>query len=310
MSEAKESALYLHNLLEQEAEAQQRAAENEKIQHEEFMQKHDSLVYDRIRLREAYNDYKIGVKNVCLQYVIEEMMSTAMKKSLNEMDQNMLHGLVENYVNTKGGASAILSRCIGKTYLLDTIKEEVEETSEEIIAKADEKDPSTFVVDKEDITKLLNKLRSNDDFEDVKSAIAIRVVGAEDSFVDNCKAEKEKMNDILLKAEEKCKAADEDEKMSDEVKDQVKQEAQRECKRALNALNEAAKPAIFDEMVRRFTLSSVRLNRKNYILESGKVDTERVINTVSTMYTLIETLSTSKLENVDEAFISETLAEL
>lgn len=310
MSEAKESALYLHNLFEQRTAKAEEAARQEKLLKEEAIARYDSLTQDRFKLRDAFNEYKICVKDVCLQYVIEELMSTAMNKSDKAINQNMIHGLVENFVKTSGGASAILTRCKGKTYLLDCIKEEVEEETEEIVAKADPEDPSTFVIDKEDINKLLDKLNKNDDFDEVKSAIAIRVVSAEDNFVSNCKADKEKKEEILTQTAEKTKEVDKDDKMSDETKEKIKEEYQIKCKQALTKLAEASKPAIFDEMVRRLTNTTYRKQSKNFLLENGAPDTDRIIYTVKSIYTLIEALSSSKLYPVDEEFINEVLEEL
>ena len=310
MSEAKESALYLHNLYEQEQQLREEEVLKEAKIAEEAQNKYDELRYKPIKIQEAYNEFKLCVRNLCLQYVIEGMMSEALHKTLNDRDQNMVHGLVENFVKSNGGASAILSRVANKTMLLDTIKEEVEETSEEIIAKVDPKDPTTFVVDKKDIEKMMDKLNDEDDFEEVKSAIAIRVVGAEDSFVDNCKAERDKTSELIANTEDKCKAVDADEDMSDEVKEKIKQEAQHELRRNLNKILESHSPYVFDEMVRQLSRSSLKKQTPAFMLESGKVDQERVVNTVKAVYTLIEALSTSKLYPVDEEFLNQTIAEL
>ena len=311
MSDMKEAAIYLHEMEVAEQKTAQEKADRERMLKEEAESRYDHLKNDRRKVQEAFLEYKKMVKDVCLQYAIEGMMETAIAKTaLETKDQNMLHGLVNNYIQEAGGATNILMRASGKTYLLDTIKEEVEEVTDTIIAKADPQDPNTFVVDKKDVKQMMDKLNKNDDYEEVKSAIAVRVVGAEDSFVTNAQAEKEKINDIMLKAEDKCKAADADTEMSDEVKDEIKQEATREMKRELTRINETPKKAIFDEMVRLFSTSSLKNQRPGFIQENGHIDQERVYNTVKTMYTLVETLSTSKLERVDEAFIASVMEDM
>lgn len=311
MSELRESAIYLHNLYEQEAEKAKINAEKEKQLREDAQAKYDELRYTPGKIQEAYNKYKTMVKDVCFQYVIEGLMSSAIKDKLNEQDQNMVHGLVENFIKTNGGASDILRRVKGNTYLIDRIVEEVEETSEEIIAKVDSTDPNTFIIDKKDLNKMLDKLNNEDDFDEVKSAIAIRVTNAEDSFVDNCKAEKAKAEELLTNLEKRCNDVDEDDKISDKAKEEIKQEATREYKRKLNAMNEAPKAQIFDEMVNRFNKKILKENMTRFIVqESGKVNQERCINTVAAIYTLMETLSTSKLFDIKEEFINEIMMEL
>lgn len=311
MSELRESAIYLHNLYEQEAERAKIDAEKEKQLREDAQARYDELRYTPGKIQEAYTKYKAMVKDVCFQYVIEALMSSAINNKLDERDQNMVHGLVENFIKTNGGASDILRRVKGNTYLIDRIVEEVEETSEEIIAKADSTDPNTFIIDKEDLKRMIDKLDKEDDFDEVKSAIAIRVTNAEDSFVDNCKAEKAKTEELLTGLEDRCKEVDADDKIPDKVKEDIKQEATREYKRKLNALNEAPKAQIFDEMVNRFNKKVLKENMTRFIIaESNKPNQERCINTVAAIYTLMETLSTSKLFDVKEEFINEIMMEL
>ena len=266
MSELRESAIYLHNLYEQEAERAKIDAEKEKQLREDAQARYDELRYTPGKIQEAYTKYKAMVKNVCFQYVIEALMSSAINNKLDERDQNMVHGLVENFIKTNGGASDILRRVKGNTYLIDRIVEEVEETSEEIIAKADSTDPNTFIIDKDDLKRMIDKLDKEDDFDEVKSAIAIRVTNAEDSFVDNCKAEKAKTEELLAGLEDRCKEIDADDKIPDHVKEDIKQEATREYKRKLNALNEAPKAQIFDEMVNRFNKKVLNDNLTRFII--------------------------------------------
>lgn len=311
MSEFRESAIYLHNLYEQEAEKARISAEKEKQLREDAQARYDELKYTPGKIQEAYTKYKAMVKDVCFQYVIEALMSSAINNKLDERDQNMVHGLVENFIKTNNGATDILRRVKGNTYLIDRIVEEVEETSEEIIAQADPKDPNTFIINKDDLKKMVDKLEKEDDFEEVKSAIAIRVTNAEDSFVDNCKAEKAKTEELLTNLEKKCNDVDTDDKIPEKVKDEIKQEATREYKRKINAINEAPKAQIFDEMVNRFNKKVLKENMTRFIVaESNKPNLERCVNTVAAIYTLIETLSTSKLFDVKEEFINEIMMEL
>ena len=308
MSEFKDAAIYLHEMEQARIEADKIKADNDKFIKESAEERYDHLRNDRRKIQQAFSEYKLMVKDVCLAYVIEGMMNPAIDLStLEPKDQNMVHGLVNNYIKEAGGASAILARIGNKTSLLDTIKEEVEEVSEEIIAKADPQNPETFVVDKEDVEKMMKKLNANDDFDEVKSAIAIRVVGAEDSFLSNAQAEKEKIKEIMLKAEDKCKSVDADTEMSDEVKDDIKQEATRMAQREISRINNMPKKSVFDEMVRLFSQSAVKNNRKEFLLESGHANIDRIYSTVKSMYTLLETIQSSKLERVDEAYIDNAL---
>lgn len=311
MGEFKETAKYLYETKQEEQRKAQEIAEQAQRLEEEAIDKYYHAKEDAQKVRAAYLEFKSMVKDTCLQYAIEGMMETAIEKaSLSDRDQNMLHGLVNNYIKEAGGAGNILIASNGKTLVLDLIKEEVEETSAEIIAKADPKDTNTFVIDKKDLELMMDKLNKNDDFEDVKTAIAVRVVGAEDSFITNCQAEKQKMDDIMTSAEDKAKEIDADPNMDDDVKEEIKQEAVNNAKRKIFMMNESPKKAVYDEMVRRLSRSAIRDQREAFLQENGHIDTERVYTTVKTMYTLMEALSTSKLERVDEAFIESVMKEI
>ena len=155
MGEFKESAKYLYEMEQAEQKKAQDKIDQEKKLEEEAIEKYYHAKEDARKVMDAYLEFKTMVKNTCLQYAIECMMETAIEKAdLSERDQNMLHGLVNNYIKEAGGAGVILTGCNGKTVVLDLIKEEVEETTDVIIAKADPKDTDTFVIDKKDLENM------------------------------------------------------------------------------------------------------------------------------------------------------------
>ena len=312
MGELRDAALFRQQILDESTRIEKDKLDAQKKLEESEQAKYDNLRYRRRKIQEAYCDYRSFVKNTCLEYAIVGLMESALEQSdLSDRDMNMVFGFVKGFVKEQSGATNILTKAAGRTFVIDSIKEAVEEETEEIIAKADPKNPDTFVIDKEDIEKMMNKLDNNDDYNEVKSAIAVRVIGAEDVFLTNSKAEKEKIDDIVAAAQDKCASIEADPEMEEETKEAIKQEVTRECNRKLTLISEAPKSAVFDEMVRHLTRSSIKKNRKHFIIEeSGKVDMDRVVNTVKIMYSLMEALSTSKLVNVDEKFIDETINNL
>ena len=312
MGELRDAALFRQQILEESTRIENEKINTLKSLEEANQAKYDDLRYTSKKIQEAYCDYKRFVKNTCLEYAIAGLMEGALSETeLDDRDKNLVVGFVKGFVNEQGGATTILAKANGRTFVIDSIKEAVEEETEEIIAKADPKNPETFVIDKDDLEKMMNKLDNNDDYNEVKSAVAIRVIGAEDAFVTNSLQRKEELDDIVASAEEKSAAVDADPEMSDETKEAIKQEIAIEAKKKLTRLDEAPRKAIFDEIARRLSNSSMKNNRKNFIIEeSGRVDMDRVVKTVKVMYSLMEALSTSKLITVDEAFINETLENL
>lgn len=312
MSELRDAALFRQQILDESARIENEKINKEKVLQEEAQAKYDDLRYTRKKVQEAFCEYKRFVKNTCLEYAIAGLMETALANSdLDERDMHLVSGFIKGFINEQGGATTILSKAAGRTYIIDCIKEACEEECEEIVAKADPKNPNTFVIDKEDLEKMMNKLDNCDDYNEVKSAIAVRVVGAEDAFVTNSIKNKEELDEVIANAEEKTAAVEADPNISEEFKDAIKEEIKRKAKQEATRINTAPRTAVFDEMVRKLMESSVKTGRKYYINEAtGGIDSERVVNSVKIMYSLMEALSTSKLLTIDEKFINETLENL
>ena len=299
------------NLAWMENHNAQLAAEKEKLVAEQ--NSYQDLRERREKLAEVYGEFKMFVENTILQFVIEGLMSEALKESeMDEIDLHMEHSLVKQYIEENGGAMAILNKVKGKTALLDMIREEVEEEVEKIVDKCDKDDPTTFCIDKNDIAKIMDKLNNEDNFKDVKSAIAIRVTSAEDAFLNDNRAEKEQMQEIIQKAQDKIDKVNNDEYMDDETKKAIAQEATMISKREMNRVRENKKRSIFDECVHRFSASCMKREglKKNYVTEDGKLNMDRVVKTVRTIYGLMEAVQTSKLEKITDAYIDEVLASL
>ena len=299
------------NLAWMENYTAQQKAEKEKLMAEQNA--YQDLRERREKLAEVYGEFKMFVEDTIFAYVLESLMEGAINESeMDEIDLHIHKNLIKQYIKENGGAMGILNRVKGKTILLDTIREEVEEEVEKIVDKCDREDPTTFVIDKEDIQKVMDKLNDTDSFDDVKSAIAIRVSSAEDAFLNDNRAEKEKMQEIIQKAQDKIDAVNADEMMDDETKKAIAQEATMISKREMNRIRENSKRSIYDSMIHKFAESCLKKEglRKKYVDENGKLDVARVNKTVKSMYALMECVGTCKIEKIDDAYIDEVLASL
>ena len=299
------------NLAWMENYTAQQNAEKEKLMAEQNA--YQDLRERREKLAEVYGEFKMFVEDTIFAYVLESLMEEAINESeMDDIDLHIHHNLVKQYIKENGGAMGILNKVKGKTILLDMIREEVEEEVEKIVDKCDKDDPTTFVIDKEDIQKVMDKLNDEENFKDVKSAIAIRVSSAEDAFLNDNRAEKEQMQEIIQKAQDKIDAVNNDEYMDDDTKKAIAQEATMLSKREMNRIRENKKRTVYDSMIHRFAESCVKKEglKKKYLDENGKLDVARVNKTVRSMYALMETIQTSRLEKIDDAYIDNVLASL
>lgn len=299
------------NLAWMENYTAQQNAEKEKIMAEQNA--YQDLRERREKLAEVYGEFKMFVEDTIFAYVLEGLMEKAIdESSMDEIDLHIHHNLVKQYIKENGGAMGILNKVKGKTILLDTIREEVEEEVEKIVDKCDKDDPTTFVIDKEDIQKVMDKLNDEDNFQNVKDAIAIRVSSAEDAFLNDNRAEKEKMQEIIQKAQDKIDAVNADDSMDDETKKAIAQEATMLSKREMNRIRSASRRSIYDSMIHKFSESCLTKEglRKKYVDENGKLDVDRVNKTVKSMYSLMECVGTCKIEKIDDKYIDDVLASL
>ena len=299
------------NLAWMENYTAQQKAEKEKLLAEQ--NSYQDLRERREKLAEVYGEFKMFVEDTMLQFVIENLMSEAIdESSMDDIDLHIKTNLIKQYIKENGGAMGILNKVKGKTILLDMIREEVEEEVEKIVDKCDKDDPTTYTIDKEDIQKVMDKLNDEENFKDVKSAIAIRVSSAEDAFLNDNRAEKEQMQEIIQKAQDKIDAVNADDSMDPDTKKAIAQEATMLSKREMGRIRENKKRSIFDEMCHKFSKSCMEKEglRKNFVNEDGKLDVSRVVRTVKTMYAMMEAVQTSKLEKITDAYIDEVLASL
>ena len=66
---------------------------------------------------------------------------------------------------------------------------------------------------------------------------------------------------------------------------------------------------IFDRMVRNISESVIKNEeiKKEFTLENGRLDMNKIVESARCMYTLLEMVSTLKIENVDSQYIEDAL---
>ena len=262
----------------------------------------------------TFSEYKVFVKDTLLQYVIEALMEDAVHAdTMNEHDIKLMHHFTSTFVKESGGASSILFKAGKKTPLLEEITDAVEDTSKEIIDKADKDDPATLAVNRSDIMSCVSKLNQSEDFQTAKELIARKVLAAEDEFINSHKQDKAAMDAILQGAEEKIAAVDNDLDMKQDTKEAIKQETANLAKRKIMQIRENKSRGVFDEMVRRYSKSVIGSDvlREHYMAEGAdKIDTAKIVDSIRCMYAVLETFSTVKLEKIDENYIKNILEEI
>ena len=98
---------------------------------------------------------------------------------------------------------------------------------------------------------------------------------------------------------------------SDESKTKtaMAEESARMHKRAIDSIRENRPLTVFEKMTRNLTKDIINNEsvREQYLVESGNLDTEKVIESSRVMYGFLETLNTLQLENVNEEYIKNVI---
>lgn len=258
-------------------------------------------------------EFKTFVRNTLLESFIEDLVKPAVKYDTLEFEeQNLLHNLTKQFVNESGGAYSILAKAKERTYLLNSLAEAVNDKTEEIYTKTDKQDLSNIGISKDDIDDFVKAINKEDNISKVKELIASRVTSAEAEFVNSNAADQEHIEEIIKTAQEKINKTNTDDTMDDNTKEAINNEAANLSKQAINNIRENKQRSVFDEMVHRFSKSIMKSDglRNVYCENSGSLNIHKVVNTVKCMYSILEAFAITKMEKIDEAYITNMLNEL
>lgn len=313
MTEIYETAMAQQAEKDRRAAAEQQKADEEKRLIDSEQARLDEIHATRERKEAALAEFKPFVKDVMLQYVIENLMEDAIavhKMTSDEIEH--MHRFTKSFIQENGGADRILAKAASSSEIVHEIDEEICSKADELAGKCDKDNPETFQVKKEDIQDVINNLSVKDDFSQIKQVIADRVANAEGEFVNSIEQDKAAIDDTIAQAEEKITNVNSDQDMSKETKEAIANEVTIDMKQKINAIRENKNRGIFDEMVHRFAKTALKNEslHEEYLTETGSVDMERVVSSVRMMYSILETFSTTRLYKIDEAFIKTMLDEM
>lgn len=272
---------------------------------------HYDNIYDMKEARrlksKLYNEFSIFVKDTFLAEAIKGVYLPCLG-SVSETTKILANNMVKEFINEKGSASSILLMREGQSYLIETLTNLIDTYHEKVIDMVDKDDPSTYTIDAKDIGEFMDELQKEDEYENVKNAIALRVANAEEEFLINNVADKNDMTDIVNQTTERINSTNADTDIDSATKSAINQESVRISKMKIDNIRHTRRRSIFEEMTRNLGTSilSNESLRESYT-EDGKLNMEGIIESSRTMYAFIETVNTMKLETVDEDYIKDVL---
>ena len=195
--------------------------------------------------------------------------------------------------------------------------DEKEDSADDGFSDADAPDPgmedAESSTDEEFETKdskedMFEKLENDDTVASAVDVIAKRVADAEAEFIKKNAEDKQKIEAIADKIDERIKAVTDTDK-SGEDKDTEQEELKQEATRMISDVRNDRTQSIFEYMINMNADAIIKdsVLKESYTLENGKLDVCRIEEATIVQYGFLEFLNTVQLENVNEEYIAKVL---
>lgn len=301
-----EDSLYLQN----QKETKESLAKAAKIREQEEI---DNAYLEREAIKEAaekkINDfykYKNDVKKTLLsEALLGIYQNVFINSSIRE--EALTESLMNQYIDENGTTNILKKMKYSDNLILKNLYEAVMEKSDEITKDATSDDPSTQIIDKDNIKDFWKEIDNSEDVEDATNIIRLRVANAEEDFVNRNQQDKANIDTILKDTASRIQTAKSGN--DNEYAEDVEESETRLAKDRIYQIQHESRRNVFDRMVRSLSEVVVKNEdiKKEFTLENGRLDMDRIVESVRCMYGLLEMVSTLGLENVDEKYIEDTI---
>ena len=234
-----------------------------------------------------------------LYKVFKESASDSMIK--DPVDRSIMRSIVNQYVNENGYGN-ILHKMKTTSIQMSKLYNIVTESVNKILECVDKNNPESFVITKDMKDDFFKQLDYSDS-DEISKAINDRVVTAMDNFVTANTKDHDDIENALKRAQEKIDQAPEEET-------ELKESYNYMAKRQINDIMNAPK-GILHSMITAMSESVMKHPEMHgeFMIE-GHIDMDKVVRRTSMMYTFLEMLNTTKLENIDESYLEDVIENL
>lgn len=272
----------------------------------------DLIVENNRFLRERAANYHETLTEKFLGMALKGIYISALEQTtdMDPDDYKLAETMVDKFIK-ENGAFSILRKMEGKTYLLDCIKEAVEDAVEDSEEKADDADKDMEDAPAEVKDDMFDKLEKEDDVNDAVQVISNRIAAAEEEFIKRNAEDKQKIEDIVNDINNRIQAVKDDVTKDEETKEDVEESYKIEMNRKINHIYENRSHTLFDHMVHETAMGiSKDTTLKDIYSESGKIDISKVVKSCKCMYGFLEFVNTIQLENVNVDYIHKVVKEM
>lgn len=269
------------------------------IEREDEKAKHEAAV-------KQFYDYKNNVKKILIKKALMELCTRSIH-NINKRERLICENLVESYINDVGTAVLLKNMKFSRSKMLRNLRESIDNYYTIITEGSTASDENTQTISNTNVENFWADIDKSEDIDDITNLIRMRVSNAEEEFINKNQEDKNRIKTVLNQTASRIQNAKETD--NEEYADEVEESATRLAKNKIYQIQHEGNRNIFDKMVRKFS-KAVLTNDKlkaEYLSESHKLDIGKILESVRCIYTLLETVSTIKLENVDAQYIKETI---
>lgn len=260
-------------------------------------------------LMESKREYSEFISNA-RDYFLVEAMNMILQESLSEdtTKENRDYGkaLVEGFVK-ENGSIKLLSTFGNKSLLLAGIADLVKESHTKVLHSCKVGESKTFKISKTIEDNFFDRLVGLNDNK-ITEKINERVCNSIEDFVQSNVNDKLDLEELAEKTKEKInniKARNTEERQK--IEESYTMQYNREVQKIKQRVNR--KVSVYEQIMDSMTRSIVgnETIRESFLLESRQLDTGKIMGKVTTMYTFLEMLNTTKIVNVNESYIESVL---
>lgn len=251
------------------------------------------------------HQYKDDVKKALVKKTVMEFCVGSIDYC-SPREYAICNNLVENYIEDAGVHNILHKmRFSNNGFLRECWK--ILNANYKAITEDATTDEDTQYMDSASINKFWNEIDDSGDIDDITNIIRMRVSNAEEDFINKNQEDKENVKTVLHQTASRVQAAKSSN--DNDYTEAVEESETRLARERIYNIQHEGHRSVFDRIVRNLSEAAIKNNdaKDTFLDSNGKLDMYSVVESARCMYTLLETISTLQLENVDSKYIEDTL---
>lgn len=258
---------------------------------------HTKRINESAQVQENYERFV----NTLITEAFMSIFNRSMDYAESEYDPNIARAYISNYIKTEGAAT-VLRKMKTNSAILSDMENVIEETCKKSGCPEDDAEHSedAFKIEPETKNEFLGNLKNLIDIDDVSQSIQLRVADAMSSFINKTSEKKAKVDETIDQITKKVNP-----NASDEVKEAYKMTANSR----IEEINNSGYTNLFGKLFENLSESAYKNDdMRRVYCENGKLNFDKVVQHVKTVYTVLEMFNTTKLENFTPEKIEEIVS--